>query len=425
VNEEDESSTRYLQARNGDNLLTPFQCDTCHFRNLMGRNPENLLAKDLKLLKCIRRANLDSLWASEPRTVSRTLTECRRGLDIAASLGFQNKLFRPMGPFPLDDSFGMGAAIVILQVSLNPGKYDKTVQFGTIRKFRSAFSNVYHASVQGLEAAVMAKDTRKMMVTKCPTYGLWFEKFMRGCHKRMGEIVRSDRALSAVLLKEILRLIDSDWIAHPTHHYHLAAEGAFYVIAFSCALRGEEVPLADLTGILKHWESSCTNVIPHVTVALLGRFKGEIGENYHLLPIVPTTRSGIDNKKWIERLLNYYKSMNITFGPLFRNSQGQRIKARDMEPRFFDRLEQIQSNRPDLIPPTDDVVEEYGIYRSFRRGSTSEATNQGIPPEVIDMNNRWRRFHRAGASKPSLCMRDHYTDVRLTLNQSLRYSAAL
>jgi hypothetical protein len=27
---------RYKQARNGDNLLTPFQCDICQFRNLMG-----------------------------------------------------------------------------------------------------------------------------------------------------------------------------------------------------------------------------------------------------------------------------------------------------------------------------------------------------------------------------------------------------
>lgn len=121
VNEEDLSSTRYVQARNGDNLLTPFQCDTCHFRNLMGRNPENSLAQDLRILKCIRRANLDSLWSSEARTVSRTLAECQRGLNIASSLGFGNKLFRPMGPFPLDDAFGMGAAIVILQVSLNPG----------------------------------------------------------------------------------------------------------------------------------------------------------------------------------------------------------------------------------------------------------------------------------------------------------------
>jgi hypothetical protein len=53
ANEEDLDSTRYIQARNGDNLLTPFQCDTCHFRNLMSRNPEGSLAQDLKILKYI------------------------------------------------------------------------------------------------------------------------------------------------------------------------------------------------------------------------------------------------------------------------------------------------------------------------------------------------------------------------------------
>jgi hypothetical protein len=36
-----------------------------------------------------------------------------------------------MGPFPLEDTFVMGAAIVMLQISLQLGQYDKTVQFGT------------------------------------------------------------------------------------------------------------------------------------------------------------------------------------------------------------------------------------------------------------------------------------------------------
>jgi len=425
VNEEEKCSKRYLEARNGDNLCTPFQCDSCHFRNLMHREPHPSLAQDLRILKCIRRANLDALWSMESRTVNRTLTECKRGLDIAASLGFKSKLFPPMGPFPLEDSFGMGAAVVILQVSLKPGKYDRHVQFGTIRKFRSAFSNVYHASAQGHEATVLAKDTKKLMVTKCPTYGVWFEKFMKGCHKRMGEIVRPDRALSTTILLEILRLLNVEWIENPHCRMSIAAEGAFYVIAFSCALRGEELPLVDLHGTLKHWTPSTTSDPPHIVIAILGRFKGEIGENYHLLPIVTITASGIDNKLWIGRLLEEYSKMNISNGPLFRNKMGLKIRAIDFEPQFFDRLESIQSLRPDLIPPTDNVSEEYGIYRSFRRGSTSAATNNGLPPEVIEANNRWRKFHQAGASRPSLSMREHYADIRLTLNQSLRYSSLL
>ncbi len=92
MSEEDLNSLRFVEARNGDNLITAFQCDTCHLRNLMGRDPESMLAQDLRVLKCLRRASLDALWSVEPKTVSRNLAECWRGAVIAAGLGFKDKL---------------------------------------------------------------------------------------------------------------------------------------------------------------------------------------------------------------------------------------------------------------------------------------------------------------------------------------------
>jgi hypothetical protein len=65
---------------------------------------------------------------------------------------------------------------------------------------------------------------------------------------------------------------------------------------------------------------------------------------------------------------------------MFRNSQGTRIRAKEMEPVFFNQLEKVRSTCPELIPSLDDVVENYGIHKSFHQGSTSEATNQGLPP---------------------------------------------
>jgi hypothetical protein len=73
----------------------------------------------------------------------------------------------------------------------------------------------------------------------------------------------------------------------------------------------------------------------------------------------------------------------------------------------------------------EDVVDEYGVSRSFRRGATLEVVNQGLSPEAIDANNQWKRVHQAGASQPSLSMREHYTDVRQTLNLRLQFSRAL
>ncbi len=85
--------------------------------------------------------------------------------------------------------------------------------------------------------------------------------------------------------------------------------------------------------------------------------------------------SSIDNKKWIGHLLTCYKEKSIFNGPLFRNLQGTKVKALDFKPGFFYHLEQVQMFCPDLTPTTNYVVEDYGIYRSFHQGSTSEATN--------------------------------------------------
>jgi hypothetical protein len=238
----------------------------------MGRDPVTNLPQDVRLQKLIRRANLDALWSREPKTVASNLAVCRQGLQVAGSLGFKTQLFRPMGPFPAEDTFGIGAAVVMLQQSLRPGKYDKTVQFGTVRKFRSCFSNVFQASVAGHQAVVMAKDTRKLSVTNCPTYGEFFERFTKGLHKRMGEIVKPDRALSLEVLKVVMDILEEEWSAPGERSLSLAMEGAFYLIAYCCALRGEEVPKADLAGILRHWEAGGSHPQKHVVVALLGRF---------------------------------------------------------------------------------------------------------------------------------------------------------
>ncbi len=93
-----------------------------------------------------------------------------------------------MGPFPLEDTFVMGAAIVMLQISLQLGQYDKTVQFGTEWKFWSCFSNIYHLTVEGQKAMVMVKGIRKLMITECPTYGEFFERFVQGMRKCMGPV---------------------------------------------------------------------------------------------------------------------------------------------------------------------------------------------------------------------------------------------
>jgi hypothetical protein len=60
---------RFRQARSGDHLMTPFQCELCHFRNIMGRNPVTVSRLDSELMEYFRRANFDAFWARETTTV--------------------------------------------------------------------------------------------------------------------------------------------------------------------------------------------------------------------------------------------------------------------------------------------------------------------------------------------------------------------
>jgi hypothetical protein len=67
VNVKDEG--RFTHARNGDYLVTRFQCGKCHFRNIQGRDPAIGDRSDELFEKCIRRASLDAFWSREESTV--------------------------------------------------------------------------------------------------------------------------------------------------------------------------------------------------------------------------------------------------------------------------------------------------------------------------------------------------------------------
>jgi hypothetical protein len=90
----------------------------------------------------------------------------------------------------------------MLVKSTQPGKHDpRYTQFETLRKLRAAYSNYYHASVISAETSMtLGRDTAKATLTTCPTQNMWFERFTKGCLKRMGQEVRQDLATSIHLM---------------------------------------------------------------------------------------------------------------------------------------------------------------------------------------------------------------------------------
>jgi predicted HTH transcriptional regulator len=59
--------------------------------------------------------------------------------------------------------------------SLDPGMMEDTVQYETVWKIKSAFVNMYHASVENKGTAIIGvKDGNKLLVLGAPVYHGWY-----------------------------------------------------------------------------------------------------------------------------------------------------------------------------------------------------------------------------------------------------------
>jgi hypothetical protein len=416
--------TRFRCARNGDHLMTPFQCDSCWFRNLKHRDPLENNNRDKLLLVHIRRAILDAFWSRETGTVEPSRREGVKMCKVLAGLGLEAEDFLPpLGPFPVRDDWGMVVALATLGRSLDPGINSECVQFVTARKIRSHASSYHKVTPEGIE-----KWTPKMAELVGPTTELWFKRFMDGCHNRMGDQTKQDKALSTIVLLAALELLDKDWKADKAweSRFRVARLATALVTGFTGGLRGEELPKISFRHTRAVFKEAVEHSLyPHVALCLRGRFKGETGEQTHYIPLVMVSRSGIRVSMWLRRLLELMTRRGYRDGPLLVSDKGGCVTVASLDPEFHTLLRRVQVES-NLIPDNVDVEGGYSIRRSLRRGSTSEAQNAGMGPDVIDFNNRWRMVERAKGKAPSgFGMAATYTEAKVAVKRLLMYSESL
>ena len=417
---------RFKVGINGSHLSTPFQCDTCWFRNLKGRDSVGNNT-DILLQIAIRRANLDSMWSLEPTTIANNAREIRRGIKESALVGLDPP-YPPLGPWEVKDTVGFGVAVQMLIRSLDNGKRTSNVQFDTVRKLVSGYSNCFHASATGTpELSSLSKDKKKSYFTKCEVYCPWHEKFRRGCVKRMGQESRQDQALPIGAFVKMFELLEKR-LSNATSfadEAFITAVGAFCAIGIGGSFRGHEIPLTDLYGLRKYINEGKTGETRHVVIPLLGRFKGETGERYHLTPLASVTDSGLKIRFWVESLVEVREKQGRFHGPAFcKDDTGKPARARDYELYIMDALAEIQSDYPELIGPEIDVYEDVGVSRTLRRTAATRAQEAGVSSPDIDRMNRWRSIENAAGRNANLRMRDHYADIRLLGKGLLRFSQA-
>jgi hypothetical protein len=315
----------------------------------------------------------------------------------------------------------------MLVKSLEPGRYAKDhQQFETIHKGGQPILTCHMSSSLGVGCLkTFGGETAKLSLTNLPTNSSWFEKFALGCLPRMGQDVHQDWAIPVKAIHALLGALDREWLRAQdwVERHRIASVGAYIVVAFCGSFRGNEVFLTDLFSLEKYLrELPAEN---HVIIPLLGKYKGEMHNRYHLTPLAATTNSGIQVRLWLSRLVDVWRSVEHNHGPPFGSREGEILEASFIEEKIVNLLYEIRAVSPGTLPADVEFGEEFRVSRSFRRGATSTAHVRKLPEEVINLTNRWRKFEHAKGRRPRLTMQDHYSDIKILIPELVAFSQAL
>ena len=405
----------------------PFECDLCHFRNITGRNPCWSSSRDSYTLTCIRRANLDVMWSRSTSTVDLNLSRSQRDYFSAMALFDLRDPLPHLGFKTVEDRVGMRVAIIMLNASLRPGKYVDHLQPDSVRKTRTWWNNAYLAGNRYMTNSIYAKDGKKMHETNSVTSGPWFARFQKGLKMRTGQIRKQNEAMTIRVLLSCAGAAEAmrDEAQNEREREILEETMCFILASFGGVLRGEEVPLISLEGMMDYWDASVTHAHPHIMLTLHGRFKGESDSRWHCVPISLEGPSNIPFRRWFGRLIKRRVERNGRCkGSLFLSSNGRLRRIKDLDPTFLEIIDRARFEQPDLI---NDKVEtgDYSLWRSGRRGANTEAINLQVPEDTMFLLGRWRRREAASGTEPGLPIRQVYTQVSHSLKGLLAYSQAL
>jgi len=428
---------RFLYARSGDFLHYSFQCDLCWFRNIKFRSPSASSQSDQRLMKYIRRVNLDGMWSREPGTVRSIRLNLEKMIKYCKDLGFDPTL-PELGPWPVADKVGFQVALAQLRFSQERGNNELThLQFDTIRKIRTSYSHIHEVSASSNNTVIHSFRTllgKMFSNSSCPTQSRVFKKYMEGMLERMGKQTKSNMPLDYKVLHLIMKSFDEElgYVGVSAARARwISMCGCFLLLGFVLSLRGNEGFMVEAHGLVSHLHYGLEENLEEeenvgfVVVPLLGRFKNEDGERWHLMLSVSRTGSGFEVRKWVERVAAILVDEGHTSGPAFCHANGRSFRSFEIDEELHNQLDKIQADNPRLIESKLDVREWFSIHRSLRRGSTARADELDISETVTNLHNRWRSTEYLKGNRTTGSMRQYYTSLRLTRKVRLKYTRHL
>jgi len=418
-----------MEARDGDHLLVPFECDRCIFLKLRGNLPNPESSCDQLLLATVRRMNLDAFWSRETSTVLSNLRKAKKMIEVSELVKLQGP-FPLQPPLPLLDHCGYQVAIDMLLLSRRPGRHDETyTQYDTVRSYRATYSNFIRAASENNRITHSLGDFNGnyQRITHDICASLFFKRFTEGMKSRMGQICKPNLALSVPLLKLVLRKLEIKFRNSVTiEDKHLSISILSYVaISYTLSLRGPEGFMIDLQGLLKYRNKTSEYCI----ITLLGRLKGESHDLTHLIPCTNITDSGIQIRRIVDTLISFKTSQGFTSGPAISNHEGKLLSAKSVDDVLHEILIDLFFQTENLFPLSVDVPEKirisYQCFRTFRRTSTTRATEKGVSSTDTDVVNKWAPAEGRNRKPSAKGMRQHYTQIELLVEPFLRYTKAM
>ena len=344
--------------------------------------------------------------------------------------------FTLMQPWSNEDNQGMGIALLMLTKSLAKGRNAHYTQFDTCRQDRSIASNIYTAtSILSEEQNVLkTKRGEAWHLHSDPMQSMLMERFTKGMSRRMPEEVKRNAPLLGHTLSAMLRRMKREVVDEEScsgeRRRELIMTGGYMVVTYGYSLRGNEGlwVCGDRLreGIAVGREGDHLSG-PHVLVPIIGFFKGEGGTRMHVLPIANETKSGIEARWWLERVVEILNEENNQGCPAFCDKEGYQLREKDLEGVFHPVLEELAREAGgNKWWPKGVAVKDYcRCYRSFRRGAENTAINNGVKDDTIEFVNRWRSFELNKGRQPGFRMMLHYASGAATRRKQLEFSESI
>jgi hypothetical protein len=143
------------------------------------------------------------------------------------------------------------------------------------------------------------------------------------------------------------------------------------------------------------------------------------------MPVADVTGSGLEVRKWTERLLLAKEKCGIFPDFMFARRDESNAISSDFEMDITDRLVWVHNHYPGVIPKEVHIYAHFGVIHSFGRGATTQALIVCLTEVIIDANNVCRKVERVKGKIQSQSIRDRYMEISKALWQQLKLSEGM